>query len=110
MIDYVVDVARKLNPDNIIVVTGHGREKVEAHLRDTPVICAVQKEQKGTAHALLSSAQFLGGGDILVLYGDVPLIELTTVAKLFIILRKRKRHCVHDYRCSRPRRIWTDHQ
>jgi bifunctional UDP-N-acetylglucosamine pyrophosphorylase/glucosamine-1-phosphate N-acetyltransferase len=90
MIDYVVDAARKLNPDNIIVVTGHGREKVKAHLKGTPVICAVQNEQKGTAHALLSSAQFLGGGDILVLYGDVPLIELTTVQSFLSFYEKEQ--------------------
>jgi bifunctional UDP-N-acetylglucosamine pyrophosphorylase / glucosamine-1-phosphate N-acetyltransferase len=88
MIDYVVDVARKLNPDNIIVVTGHGREEVEAHLKDTSILCAVQKEQKGTAHALLSSAKFLGGSDILVLYGDVPLIELATVQSLISFYQK----------------------
>jgi bifunctional UDP-N-acetylglucosamine pyrophosphorylase/glucosamine-1-phosphate N-acetyltransferase len=90
MIDYVVDVAIKLNPDNVIVVTGHGKEKVEAHLRNTPVVCAVQSEQKGTAHALLSSARFLGGGDILVLYGDVPLIELATMQSFLSFYEKGK--------------------
>jgi bifunctional UDP-N-acetylglucosamine pyrophosphorylase/glucosamine-1-phosphate N-acetyltransferase len=90
MIDYVVDVAIKLNPDNIIVVTGHGKEKVETHLKDTPVVCAVQGEQKGTAHALLSSARFLGGGDILVLYGDVPLIELATMQSFLSFYEKEK--------------------
>jgi bifunctional UDP-N-acetylglucosamine pyrophosphorylase / glucosamine-1-phosphate N-acetyltransferase len=90
MIDYVVDVARKLNPDNIIVVTGHGREKVEAHLKNTSVVCAVQKEQKGTAHALLASMQFLAGGDILVLYGDVPLIEFATVQSFLSFYEKEK--------------------
>jgi bifunctional UDP-N-acetylglucosamine pyrophosphorylase/glucosamine-1-phosphate N-acetyltransferase len=90
MIDYVVGVAIKLNPDNIIVVTGHGKEKVEAHLRNTPVVCAVQSEQRGTAHALLSSAQFLGGGDILVLYGDVPLIELATMQSFLSFYEKGK--------------------
>jgi bifunctional UDP-N-acetylglucosamine pyrophosphorylase / glucosamine-1-phosphate N-acetyltransferase len=90
MIDYVVDMARKLNPEKIIVVTGHGKELVEAHLRDTPVVCAVQKAQKGTAHALLSAAQFLGGGDILVLYGDVPLIEFTTVQNFLSFYEKER--------------------
>ncbi len=79
MIDYVVNTARMLNPGSIIVVTGHGREKVEAYLEGAPVICALQKEQKGTAHALLSANDFLKGGDVLVLYGDVPLIEVETL-------------------------------
>jgi bifunctional UDP-N-acetylglucosamine pyrophosphorylase/glucosamine-1-phosphate N-acetyltransferase len=90
MIDYVVGVARQLNPDNIIVVTGHGKEKVKDHLKGSPVVCAVQSEQKGTAHALLSSARFLGGGDILVLYGDVPLIELATVQSFLSFYEKGK--------------------
>jgi bifunctional UDP-N-acetylglucosamine pyrophosphorylase/glucosamine-1-phosphate N-acetyltransferase len=79
MIDYVVHTAQKLNPDSIIVVTGHGRERVEAHLKNAPVVCAVQGEQKGTAHALLSATELLKGGDILILYGDVPLIEIETL-------------------------------
>jgi bifunctional N-acetylglucosamine-1-phosphate-uridyltransferase/glucosamine-1-phosphate-acetyltransferase GlmU-like protein len=102
MIDYVVDVAIKLNPDNIIVVTGHGKEKVETHLKDTPVVCAVQSEQKGTAHALLSSARFLGGGDILVLYGDVPLIELATMQSFLIWTDHQQRR--RDYRNKRRNR------
>lgn len=93
MIDYVVAVAQKLNPEKIIVVTGHGREKVETYLKDAPVICAVQNEQKGTAHALLSSAPFLCGGDVLVLYGDVPLIELETV-KAFLSFYEQGRDVV----------------
>ncbi len=88
MIDYVVSVAQKLNPGRIIVVTGHDREKVEDHLKDTPVMCVVQKEQKGTAHALLSTASFLSGGDVLVLYGDVPLIELETAERFLSFYKK----------------------
>ncbi|MBA4390370.1 MAG: UDP-N-acetylglucosamine diphosphorylase/glucosamine-1-phosphate N-acetyltransferase [Syntrophus sp. (in: bacteria)] len=79
MIDYVVKAAQGLEPSKIIVVTGHGRERVEAHLNDGSVVCVVQQDQKGTAHALITSAQHLGDGDILVLYGDVPLIELATL-------------------------------
>ncbi len=93
MIDYVVCVAQKLNPGKIIVVIGHGREKVKDHLKDTPVVCAVQKEQKGTAHALLSTAPFLSGGDVLVLYGDVPLMELET-AEQFLSFYKKGRGIV----------------
>jgi len=90
MIDYVVGVAQELNPNGIIVVVGHGREILEEHLKDTPVVCAVQKEQKGTAHALLSTAPFLSGKDVLVLYGDVPLMELETVQRFLSFYESRK--------------------
>ncbi|HVN97703.1 MAG TPA: bifunctional UDP-N-acetylglucosamine diphosphorylase/glucosamine-1-phosphate N-acetyltransferase GlmU [Syntrophorhabdaceae bacterium] len=90
MIDYVVDTASKLEPATIIVVTGYGREEVEAHLAGKPVVCAVQKEQRGTAHALLSSEEFLTGNDVLVLYGDVPLMEPSTLKEFVSFYEKDK--------------------
>ncbi len=91
MIDYVVETALKLETAQIIVVIGYGKEEVEAHLAGTPVHCAVQREQRGTAHALLSSAEFLTGNDVLVLYGDVPLIELATL-KDFLSFYEEAKH------------------
>jgi bifunctional UDP-N-acetylglucosamine pyrophosphorylase/glucosamine-1-phosphate N-acetyltransferase len=89
MIDYVVEVAQKLDPIKIIVVTGYGRKPVEAHLKGAPVVCSVQNEQKGTAHALLSAEDLLDDGDILVLYGDVPLIELATLQGFLSFYQKK---------------------
>lgn len=91
MIDYVVEAAQGLKPSKIVVVTGHGREKVEAHLLDGSVICAVQQDQKGTAHALMTALQHLGENDVLVLYGDVPLIELATLRD-FLSFYEEGRH------------------
>ncbi len=79
MIGHVVERAQELAPSGIVIVVGFGREKVEPYLNNYGVKCSVQTEQKGTAHALLSAEKFLGGGDILVLYGDVPLIETSTL-------------------------------
>ena len=67
MIGYVVNRALALSPGRVIVVMGHERESVEAYLKDSGVTFAVQQEQKGTAHALLTAEPFLSGGDILVL-------------------------------------------
>ena len=80
MIGHVVDRARALSPDEVVVVVGHGREHVEEFLKDEKVDFALQSEQKGTAHALLTTEGFLKEGPILVLYGDVPLIEDSTLA------------------------------
>ncbi len=76
MIHYVVEAARELDPATIIVVTGHESETVKACLFDPRGLYALQAEQKGTAHALMSAEGLLdAGGDVLVLYGDVPLIQ-----------------------------------
>lgn len=79
MVCHVVTAARQLGSERIIVVTGHERETVEEILADQKVMFALQAEQKGTAHALLTTESLLGDGDILVLYGDVPLIQASTI-------------------------------
>ena len=79
MVRYVVEAARTLGPSAIVVVTGHGHKLVEACLAADNVRFALQAEQKGTAHALLSSEPLLAEGDILILYGDVPLIAASTL-------------------------------
>ncbi len=79
LLGYVVDAARSLEPARVIVVTGYGREMVEDYLRGKDVVTAVQKEQRGTADALASARSHLAGNDVLVLLGDVPLIERSTL-------------------------------
>jgi bifunctional UDP-N-acetylglucosamine pyrophosphorylase/glucosamine-1-phosphate N-acetyltransferase len=79
MVCHVVAAARQLESQRIVVVTGHERGAVENVLRDENVVFALQSEQKGTAHALLTTESLLGDGDVLVLYGDVPLIQASTL-------------------------------
>jgi bifunctional UDP-N-acetylglucosamine pyrophosphorylase/glucosamine-1-phosphate N-acetyltransferase len=79
MIGYAVERAKELNPASITVVTGFGRENVEAFLEKYNVNFSVQTEQKGTAHAVLTASRFINSGDILILYGDVPLMEYSTL-------------------------------
>jgi bifunctional UDP-N-acetylglucosamine pyrophosphorylase / glucosamine-1-phosphate N-acetyltransferase len=79
MVCHVVAAAHGLGVQRTIVVTGHEREAVEHVLRDEKVTFAVQTEQKGTAHALLATQAFLGDNDVLILYGDVPLIRSATL-------------------------------
>jgi bifunctional UDP-N-acetylglucosamine pyrophosphorylase/glucosamine-1-phosphate N-acetyltransferase len=79
MVRYVAAAARELRAERIIVVTGHERAVVEASLKEDNVLFALQAEQKGTAHALLTAEPQLVEGDILVLYGDVPLIRASTL-------------------------------
>ncbi|HAR95980.1 MAG TPA: bifunctional N-acetylglucosamine-1-phosphate uridyltransferase/glucosamine-1-phosphate acetyltransferase [Deltaproteobacteria bacterium] len=88
MIGHVVSAATGLNPHKIIVVTGHGREAVEDYLKSSPVSFAVQDPQLGTAHALLVCGDSLGSNDVLVLYGDVPLIQRQTLQSIMAIFAR----------------------
>lgn len=75
LVGYVMDAAKSLNPAQIIAVTGYGRETVDEYVQRQGVATAFQAEQKGTAHALACAADCLKGNDILVLLGDVPLVQ-----------------------------------
>ncbi|HWC64993.1 MAG TPA: NTP transferase domain-containing protein, partial [Thermoanaerobaculia bacterium] len=76
MIDAVLDEAEKLEPERIVVVVGHGRERVEPHLAPRPrVRVAVQDPPRGTGDAVARALPLLGDaeGPVLVLSGDTPL-------------------------------------
>jgi bifunctional UDP-N-acetylglucosamine pyrophosphorylase / glucosamine-1-phosphate N-acetyltransferase len=79
MVRHVVAAAQALNPEEIIVITGHERAVVENCLKDDDVTFRIQAEQKGTAHAVLSAGDSLNRGHVLVLYGDVPLVKASSL-------------------------------
>ncbi|WP_038041189.1 bifunctional UDP-N-acetylglucosamine diphosphorylase/glucosamine-1-phosphate N-acetyltransferase GlmU [Thermus tengchongensis] len=86
MLAYAVETALALSPEKLVVVVGHGGEEVAAALRDYPVVVAWQKEQLGTAHALLQAEPFLQGfsGPVLVTQGDTPLLRPETLKGLLV--------------------------
>lgn len=75
MIKHIIGTAEQLNPKKIIVVLAPNMNDVEAVV--APHAVAIQKEQLGTGDALKAAVQTLGDfkGNILVLYGDVPLVS-----------------------------------
>ncbi len=73
MLLHVLAAAREVHPGRIIVVLGHGHEQVVPHLPPDCVV-AIQKEQRGTGHAVLAAAALIPEGDMLVIPGDTPLI------------------------------------
>lgn len=79
MVGYVIERAQELSPINTVVVLGYGKEKVRGYIKGLNVVTAIQRGQKGTAHAVLSAEKPVKGHDVLVLYGDVPLIESSTL-------------------------------
>lgn len=85
MVVRIVDLLESLKVEKIVLVVGHGREQVMAlYPNDGVVKFAVQHEQRGTAHAVLSAEEhFLNfNGDVLVLAGDVPLLTVASVEAL----------------------------
>ncbi|GGR04687.1 bifunctional UDP-N-acetylglucosamine diphosphorylase/glucosamine-1-phosphate N-acetyltransferase GlmU [Streptomyces aurantiogriseus] len=87
LVGHVLASARELNPENLVVVVGHAREKVTAHLTeiDPDVRTAVQAEQNGTGHAVRMGLEELGGsvdGTVVVVCGDTPLLTGATLAQL----------------------------
>jgi bifunctional UDP-N-acetylglucosamine pyrophosphorylase / glucosamine-1-phosphate N-acetyltransferase len=91
LLGHAVSAAAGLDPGHLLVVIGHGREQVAAHLADlsartaTPITPVVQDKQLGTGHAVRCAiaelpAQF--SGTVLVSYADVPLLDTATLRLL----------------------------
>ncbi len=82
MIGQVLDTVGALSPTRIVVVVGAGAERVAEAVAPHPTV--VQEPRRGTGHAVLQARDALDGftGDILVLYGDTPLIHADTLAAM----------------------------
>jgi bifunctional UDP-N-acetylglucosamine pyrophosphorylase/glucosamine-1-phosphate N-acetyltransferase len=82
MIQHVLDAAIALNPSRLVVVVGRGAEQVKVAL--SPDITFVEQTQRlGTGHAVMQAQAALDDGcDVLVLYGDMPLLRPTTLQAL----------------------------
>ncbi|MGQ0840764.1 bifunctional UDP-N-acetylglucosamine diphosphorylase/glucosamine-1-phosphate N-acetyltransferase GlmU [Actinokineospora sp.] len=91
LVEHAVRAAAGLAPDHLVVVLGHGRDTVGAHLESVAkdlgreVAVAVQETQDGTGHAVSCGLAPLPAGltgTVLVTYGDVPLLDTATLADL----------------------------
>ncbi|EFL15610.1 bifunctional UDP-N-acetylglucosamine diphosphorylase/glucosamine-1-phosphate N-acetyltransferase GlmU [Streptomyces sp. C] len=87
LVGHVVAASRELDPTHLVVVVGHAREQVAAHLADVDagVRTAVQYEQNGTGHAVRMALEELGGqltGTVIVVCGDTPLLTGETLRAL----------------------------
>lgn len=85
MVHHVLDAATALNPAKIILVVGARAEQVEAAVQDAEF--AMQTEQLGTGHAVQMALPALDGfsGDILVLYGDIPLLPADVLEEMLAV-------------------------
>ena len=83
MLGYVTDAALALEPERVVVVIGYQGEKVRTYLGEG-YIYALQEVQLGTGHAFVAARDALGGGeaDVLLVYGDIPLLRPQTLLTL----------------------------
>jgi bifunctional UDP-N-acetylglucosamine pyrophosphorylase / glucosamine-1-phosphate N-acetyltransferase len=91
MLSYAIDAATSLEPEHLVVVIGHLRDQVAAHLAEIAphVRTAVQDVQHGTGHAVQVALAELPevAGEVVVTYGDVPLLTGETLAELVNVHR-----------------------
>lgn len=86
MLEHVISTAQLLQPEKIHVIIGHGAETIQAACQDLQVNWITQTEQLGTGHAVLQALPHIPKkAQILVLYGDVPLLRAETLQALLQI-------------------------
>lgn len=83
LIQHVLETAQQLNPTQIVLIVGYQAGLVRQTVGGS-VLYAEQTEQLGTGHAVAQAEPFLRNhrGNILILYGDMPLLTLSTLRKL----------------------------
>jgi UDP-N-acetylglucosamine diphosphorylase/glucosamine-1-phosphate N-acetyltransferase len=92
LLTHVLDVATSLAPQHLIVVVGHQAEQVRQVCEPYGVTCVLQEPQLGTGHAVAQAEPILADfqGDVLVLYGDVPLLQAATLRTLWDVHRRQQ--------------------
>lgn len=83
LIQHVIQTARQLDPTQMVLVVGYQADLVRQNVGDS-VLYAEQTTQLGTGHAVAQAEPLLSDhpGNILILYGDMPLLTLSTLSKL----------------------------
>ena len=93
LVGHVIEAASTLEPAHLVVVVGHGRDEVTAHVEEIApwAITVVQEEQNGTGHAVRIALAALAGrgistsdGPVVVLTGDTPLLTGRTLVSLLL--------------------------
>lgn len=83
MVQHVIDTAHQLGSEAIQLVYGYGADKLKARLGEQALNWVLQAEQLGTGHAVAQANDNIHDDDtVLILYGDVPLIQASTLEAL----------------------------
>ena len=94
MVMYVVETAKRVAGNNVILVVGNQADKVrEIVAENDELIYAIQKDQLGTGHAVLCALPYIPEHieEVVILCGDVPLLGSDTVIRLIDDHIKAKR-------------------
>lgn len=96
MLLHLLDQVDALGPAHKVVVVGSGRDQLEAALGESACAIATQDPQLGTGHAVQQAETALAGfdGDVLILYGDVPLVPTQTMRAMLDRLNAADRPAV----------------
>lgn len=97
MIDYVLDAARAAGVGRIVVIVGHKADVVKSALsHHEDVVFAEQTEQNGTGHAVMMAEDQLQGhdGPVLILAGDTPLLQGSSLKALLDAQAEQSAACV----------------
>lgn len=88
MVSHVIKNAEALDPEKIVVVIGNDMEDMKAEV--APHATVIQEVANGTGGAVLAAKEYFKGfdGDILILYGDSPLVSTCTMQKMIDTIRK----------------------
>jgi len=92
MVSWVIDAVSAAGVGDIVVVIGHGKERVLAHLQSAhPTVRTVeQKEQKGTGHAVQVALPDVRADSVLVVCGDTPRLDAQALRALCAAQRDHK--------------------
>ncbi|WP_434772940.1 bifunctional UDP-N-acetylglucosamine diphosphorylase/glucosamine-1-phosphate N-acetyltransferase GlmU [Pseudomonas entomophila] len=90
MLGHVIHSARQLKPHGIHVVIGHGAEQVRERLAADDLNFVLQDKQLGTGHAVAQAVPAVTADTVLILYGDVPLIDVKTIERLLALVSERQ--------------------
>lgn len=84
LLEHVIHTAQSLQPEKIFIVYGYGGAEIQQHLSHHPLTWVEQKQQRGTGHAVMQVLPELHNlnQQVLILYGDVPLITRNTLQQL----------------------------
>ncbi|MBD2841293.1 bifunctional UDP-N-acetylglucosamine diphosphorylase/glucosamine-1-phosphate N-acetyltransferase GlmU [Erythrobacter rubeus] len=104
MLMHLLDSFGELSPRRTVVVVGDKREQLDEALADRDITTALQEPQHGTAHAALQAREPLEGftGNILVCFGDCPMVKAETVTRLTAALEGGAKVAVLGFRPDDP--------
>lgn len=90
LVHYPIEAAKFAGAEDICLVIGHKAEEVQTVMGDD-ITYALQSEQLGTGHAVIQALDFIEDADeVIILYGDTPLITGKTIEKMLAFHRKKK--------------------